>query len=290
MRRKSTTAYSRRRQQRKILQKLASTHPIAVIAGVAILLIVAWRLNAHEQQSQKPLTTGSEELMRVGVPQGVKQQMVDYTGFTVSFNADAHQPNYVAWELTADKLDGQAQRESKFNTDEAVDGCATIADYRRSGFDRGHMMPAADAKWSADAMTESHLLTNICPQDHKLNGGAWATLEGNCRKWAARDSAIIIICGPVLCDRMPRSIGSDNRVPVPERFFKVVLAPYSIPLRGIGFIMNNGQVDGGVQTSAVSIDQVEAITGFDFFASLPDEIENDVESQCAYHEWQRSKR
>lgn len=228
--------------------------------------------------------------MQVGVPAGVKEQIVDYTGFIVSFNSDAHQPNYVAWELTADKLDGQAPRESKFDTDPAVEGCATLADYRRSGFDRGHMMPAADAKWSTDAMAESHLLTNICPQDHKLNGGAWATLEGNCRKWAARDSAIIIICGPVLSDRMTRSIGTDNRVPVPERFFKVVLAPYTTPPRGIGFIMNNGQVDGGVQTAAVSIDQVEAITGFDFFASLPDEIENDVESQCAYHEWQRSKR
>ena len=179
----------------------------------------------------------------------------------------------------------------KFDVDPAVRGSAELADYRRSGYDRGHMIPAADVKWDAEAMRESHLLTNVCPQDHKLNAGAWATLESNCRQWARRDSAIIIICGPVLSDYMPRSIGRDGRViPVPERFFKVLLAPYTTPPRGIGFLMANGPVGGGVQNAAVTIDEVEAVTGYDFFSALPDEIEDEVESQCAYHQWQRKKR
>ena len=263
----------------------------ALIFGLAIVIFIAWRMSAAEKAEGAVINSPADELMAVVLPQGTPEQTVNYTGFTVSYNAKAHQPNYAAWELNEDKLRSNTSRkDAKFDVDRNVKGSAGLADYKRSGFDRGHMMPAADAKWDDRAMTESHLLTNICPQDHNLNGGAWATLEGNCRKWAKRDSSIIIICGPVLTDRMTRSIGNDVKIPVPERFFKVVLAPSANPPRGIGFLMNNGPVEGGVQASAVSIDQVEAVTGYDFFSALPDEIENEVEAQCAYHDWQRKRR
>ena len=137
-------------------------------------------------------------------------------------------------------------------------------------------------------MRATHYLTNICPQDHKLNAGAWQTVESNCRRWALRDSALLIVCGPVLSDRLTRTIG-ESAVPVPERFFKVILAPWVKPPRGIAFVMPNGVVDGGAQAAAVSIDEVERITGFDFFPALDDSIEDVVEAQCAYHLWQRRR-
>ena len=127
------------------------------------------------------------------------------------------------------------------------------------------------------------------PQRHTLNGGPWSTLENNCRAWARRDSVIVIVCGPVLTDRLTETIGNSHVI-VPERYFKVVLAPYSKPPRGIGFVMPNGDVPGGVQTTAMSIDDVEAITGLDFFTNLPDSIEAEVESQNRYQTWQRKKR
>ncbi len=287
----STYKYTARRNERRLFDRLVKAHPLSVIVGVAIVLLIAWRLSANEHARGSGVDSAAAELMEVKVPTGVAQQMVEYVGFEVSYNADAHQPNYVAWELTADETDGGVKRDVNFDVDRSVRGTAELADYKNSGFDRGHMIPAADVKWDLEAMKASHLLTNICPQDHKLNAGAWATLEANCREWARRDSAIIIICGPVLSDYMPRSIGADGRkIPVPERFFKVVLAPYADPPRGIGFIMVNAAADGGVQTAAVSIDEVEAVTGFDFFAALPDDIEDEVEAQCAYHQWQRKKR
>ncbi|MDE6368064.1 MAG: DNA/RNA non-specific endonuclease [Muribaculaceae bacterium] len=283
--------YSQRKKNRSPLERLASAHPIAVMAGVAVIILIAWRLSAHEQSDCRIIDSKATALMEVKVPDDMAQQIVDYQGFTVSYNADAHQPNYVAWELTADETNGQATRDVNFDVDHRVRGTAELADYKNSGYDRGHMIPAADVKWDVEAMRASHLLTNICPQDHKLNAGAWATLEGNCRQWARRDSAIIIICGPVLSDYMPRSIGVDGRkIPVPERFFKVVLSPYTNPPQGIGFIMANTSVDGGVQSAAVTIDEVEAVTGYDFFSALPDDIEQEVEAQCAYHLWQRKKR
>lgn len=285
--------YGRRRKKRSLIERAAGVHPLIAVCAVLLILIVVWRMSAsdHTRPTDGGVGLSAQALCEVVLPDGVATQEVDYTGFTVSYNSDFHQPNYVAWELTADETDGHAGRKSDFDVDPQVIGSAQLSDYRRSGYDRGHMIPAADVKWSDEAMRESHLLTNICPQDHKLNAGAWATLENNCRRWASRDSAIIIICGPVLSDRMPRSIGDDERrIPVPERFFKVVLSPYTDPPRGIGFVMNNGAVEGGVQAAAVPIDRVEEITGFDFFAALPDEIENEVEAQCAYHEWQRKKR
>ena len=291
MAKKKQTKYGSRRKRRGVLGKITSAHPLTVVVGVAVLLFVAWHLSAREQTDRRVIDSEAAALMEVLVPDDVRQQMVDYPGFTVSYNSDDHQPNYVAWELTADETGGEIKRDVKFDVDRNVRGTAELADYKNSGYDRGHMIPAADVKWDLDAMKASHLLTNICPQDHKLNAGAWATLEGNCREWARRDSAIVIICGPVLSDYMPRSIGAEGRkIPVPERFFKVVLAPYANPPRGIGFIMANSAVEGGVQAAAVSIDEVEAVTGFDFFPALPDEIEDEVEKQCAYHQWQRKKR
>lgn len=291
MNKQQNSTYSARRSARRKSKKSSVWRSVWIVGVAAAVIFLAWRINAAERTEAPVVTATPTELMAVALPPGTPEQIVEYTGFTVSFNAEAHQPNYAAWELNDVKLENNtSRRDVKFDVDRNVVGTAELADYRRSGFDRGHMMPAADAKWSDRAMTESHLLTNICPQDHNMNGGAWATLEGNCRQWAARDSSIIIICGPVLADSMTRAIGEGGRIPVPERFFKVVLAPYDRPPRGIGFLMNNGPVEGGVQAAAVSIDQVEEATGYDFFTALPDEIENAVEAQCAYHDWQRKRR
>lgn len=291
MNKQQNSTYSARRSARRKSKKSSVWRSVWIVGVAAAVIFLAWRINAAERTEAPVVTATPTELMAVALPLGTPEQIVEYTGFTVSFNAEAHQPNYAAWELNDVKLENNtSRRDVKFDVDRNVVGTAELADYRRSGFDRGHMMPAADAKWSDRAMTESHLLTNICPQDHNMNGGAWATLEGNCRQWAARDSSIIIICGPVLADSMTRAIGEGGRIPVPERFFKVVLAPYDRPPRGIGFLMNNGPVEGGVQAAAVSIDQVEEATGYDFFTALPDEIENAVEAQCAYHDWQRKRR
>lgn len=286
---KRNSTYRRRRKSRSPLYRLAKTHPVVALAAMALIIFAAWQMTASERPYTAPVGS-SEELMAVVTDSCLQEQIVRYPGFTVSFNADMHQPNYVAWELTADEAGASGQRDSKFDVDRSVKGTPELNDYSHSGFDRGHMIPAADVKWDAGAMKASHYLTNICPQDHKLNAGAWANLEGNCRTWAMRDSSIIIICGPVLSDHMPRKIGKDVKIPVPERFFKVVLSPYTNPPRGIGFIMANGPVEGGVQAAAVTIDQVEAVTGFDFFAALPDDIENEVEAQCEYHVWQRKNK
>ncbi len=280
---------ARRRKRRKTYVKPRTRAMISTICLAIVALSACAGLKTWFAEDRTRVSCPANELTRVVIPDETPEIMVDYEGFTVSFNPAHHQPNYVVWELTADEVNGTVARTSKFKSDPDVYGCATLDDYRKSGFDRGHMAPAADMKWSEQAMIDSHYLTNISPQDHLLNGGRWATLENKCREWAVRDSALIIICGPVLSDRMTRSIGR-SKVSVPERFFKVILAPYTTPPRAIGFIMQNMGEKTDIYSSAVSVDEIETITGFDFFSALPDEIENEIEATANYAPWQRKKK
>lgn len=264
------------------------TQRILILAFLGLIL-VGWAIadnpdSRHKKIERTPGGASAPELCEVKIPDGTPAQIIDYEGFTVSFNPDMHQPNYVAWELTGEEAEGTVARGNNFAQDFDIDGCASLDDYRRSGFDRGHMAPAGDMKWSRQAMNDCFLLTNMCPQAQKLNTGAWKTLEENCRAWARRDSALVIICGPVLTDRLTQTIGQTG-IPVPKRFFKVVLALHANPPRAIGFLMNNGRVDGGLQNAAVPVDEVEAITGYDFFSSLPDDLENELEAQNRFSTW-----
>lgn len=263
-------------------------------ALVFIAATITWWQSCHADNNRVEVASSvtnnpdSRRLMDVAMPVQQKGVIIEYPGFVVNFNADKHIPNYVAWELTRDKLNGSVKRENNFRTDESVEGCATTDDYRRSGYDRGHMAPAADMKWSRESMDACFYLTNICPQSKKLNTGSWRSLEEASRRWAERDSALVIICGPILTDRLTKTIGATG-VTVPQRFFKVVLAPYANPPRGIAFVMSNVVQPGGMQTAATSIDHVEQITGMDFFGALDDIVEQDVESQNNFAQWQKRR-
>lgn len=264
---------------------------VLAIANVCLAANCASHTGIPTQEPLDDSSVTADKLMDVTTPEAVASQVIDYPGFRVSFNTDYHQPNWVAWELTGEESTANVanRKQAKFQPDHDVEGCAQLEDYRGSGYERGHMCPAGDMKWSLDAMNSCFLLTNICPQASKLNGGPWNSLENKCREWAVRDSAIVIVCGPVLTDELTRAIGP-NKVAVPERFFKVVLAPYANPPRAIGFIMANGYSQGGMQAAATSVDYVELVTGLDFFASLPDDIETAVESQNNFPQWSQPAR
>lgn len=243
-------------------------------------------LPQDSEQTPAASSSSSSEygnLLYVVNPDDVHPVMLNYTGFTVAFCPDKHQPYYVTWKLEPDKVDGPAKRDDvDFAEDTNVDGCATLEDYRKSGYDRGHLCPAADCRWSFDAMRDCHYLTNMTPQAHKLNAGAWKTIEENCRDWAVKYGTLYIVAGPVLSDRLTRSIGS-SPVPVPDRFFKVIICPEAN--LGIGFIMPNEYVQGGAQATVTTIDQVETVTGFDFFSTLPDDVESNLEQQHSLAAW-----
>lgn len=283
---KSNT-YRKRRAARPRKTKI-ETKVLGAMLAVAILALFSTAALAGWDEPKKYDAVETVSLLRAELPDETPEIIKEYTGFIVSFNPSHRQPNYVAWELTGEEADGTLPRQNKFRPDPDVLGSPTLDDYRNSGYDRGHMAPAGDMKWSRQAMIDSHYLTNICPQTHQLNGGRWATLETKCREWARRDSAIIIITGPVLSDELSKTIG--RGITVPDRFFKVLLSPYSTPPRAIGFIMPNNPPFDGLESMAVPVDAIEEITGIDFFKALPDELEEQIESRAVYRDWNRRKR
>ncbi len=265
---------------------------IVIALMVTAAIVIAWwaaatiKNSAGVEKTQKNVLSKrvgeTEQLMEVVTPDALCQELVEYTGFNVSFNADLHIPNYVVYELTRSEVQGEEPRSNKFLCDERVKGCPTTTDYTGSGYDRGHMAPAADMKWSKQAMKESFYLTNICPQNHSLNSGGWKRLEEKVRAWADRDSAIIVISGPLLDGPVSRLASG---VAVPTGFFKVVLAPFVSPVRAIAFVYKNEGGQKKVELQATSVDEVEQLTGFDFFSSLPDDIETEIEKSSNYNEW-----
>lgn len=213
-----------------------------------------------------------------------QEQIIRHSGYTVSYNKDLKIPNWVSYELTREETKGKEKRGNRFIADPLVTGpIATNADYTRSGYDKGHMAPAADMKWSPEAMKESFYFSNMCPQHPQLNRRGWKNLEEKIRNWAIADSAIIIICGPII-EKQPKTIGK-NKVVVPQRFFKVVLSPFAKPIRAIGFLFNNEQAVEPLSLYVVTVDSIESLTNMDFFAPLPDEIENKIEANANYSLW-----
>ena len=212
------------------------------------------------------------------------EQIITHAGYTVSYNPEWRIPNWVSYELTRDETEGKLDRSDDFEVDPKVKGvCPSNEDYKRSGYDRGHMAPAADMKWNSTVMKECFYYSNMCPQKHSLNAGRWKTLEEKVRDWAQQDSAIVIVCGPIV-DKGYSTIGN-ARVAVPQRFFKVILIPFLKKPRAIGFIMKNEKEELPLSSYAVSVDRVEKITGLDFFSALPDDVENSIESSNSTYGW-----
>lgn len=231
------------------------------------------------------LAEADDKLVMQTSPKGTPEQILKRTGYVASYNKTTLLPNWVAWHLTAERTEGSAKRSGvDFAEDtEVPEPRATDWDYYNSGYDRGHMCPAADNKWSKKAMEESFLFTNMCPQNGNLNRGDWNEMEMACRKWAKKYGDLYIVCGPILYKGKHKTIGK-NKVVVPEAFFKVVLRTGDNP-QAIGFIYKNTSGNRPKDSYVNTVDEVERITGIDFFPSLPDNVEKNVEATADIANW-----
>ncbi|MEG1562592.1 MAG: DNA/RNA non-specific endonuclease [Bacteroides sp.] len=282
---------------RKKTNKRYSYYLVAVLCGV--LSIVCQQMTAFlsgkertsitetKENPPSPLDAAVADHLEIPAALTKGQELILHRkGYTASYNRANKIPNWVAWELTAEKVKGNAARTNDFLPDPDLpkSEAATTQDYKGAKIDRGHMCPAADNKWDKQAMIESFYLTNICPQHHNLNRGDWKELEEACRDWALHEGKIYIVCGPILFDKKHRTIG-EHKVVVPEAFFKVIFCPTPYP-RAIGFIYKNNAGNNRLDAYANSVDEVERITGIDFYPGLPDEVEKKVESNYVLGDWE----
>jgi endonuclease G len=215
---------------------------------------------------------------------GKQDRPLFHTGFSLIFDERHKQARWVAYSLTKNQRLNVAERTDKFIEDPLLNmTSASNQDYAGSGFDKGHLAPALDMSWSLQSMRESFYLTNISPQAPAFNRGIWKKLETLVRSWAAEHDTIYIVTGPVL-NRSSRSIG-DNKVTVPELFYKVIISSSNNKIKGIGFLMPNKGSNAELKDFSVSIDSVETLTKIDFFPALSDAIEASVEKDLCISCW-----
>lgn len=211
-------------------------------------------------------------------------QTIKHKAYTLCYAEKYNQSVWVAYSLTKQQLNGKHKRPNKFMKDPQVTSrSATNEDYANSGYDRGHLAPAADMSWSAKAMEESFYYSNTSPQIPSFNRGIWKQLEEQIRIWTEENNHLYIATGPILKGNLP-SIGP-NRVPVPKFYYKVVL-DYTAPnFKAIGFIIQNEGTKAPLSKFAVSVDSVEKVVGIDFFYQVPKAIQQKIESRADTTEW-----
>ena len=209
------------------------------------------------------------------------------TGYVIGFNDKTHCPDWTMHRINAADLRGKkTKRTDDFRHDPQVPRSAELADYAGSGWSRGHMVPAADMKWSQKAMSESFLLSNICPQDTRNNSGAWNRIEETVRRWAQTEERLWIITGPIYDKaKQPRTIGATG-VRVPDAFFKVILDE-TPPRKMIAFLAANADTKARPRELVTTVDAVEKATGFDFFSKLDPAEQSSLESKSAFEDWER---
>ncbi|MBX2962977.1 MAG: DNA/RNA non-specific endonuclease [Cyclobacteriaceae bacterium] len=210
-----------------------------------------------------------------------------HTGFSLVYNTTHKNARWVAYELTRSKSEKGVDRTDKFLQDPLLQNLtATDNDYYKSGYDRGHLAPAADMSWSEVSMKESFYFSNISPQTPSFNRGIWKRLEEQVRTWAIEDSIIYMVTGPVLTENLS-TIG--NSVSVPELFYKAILVYKPEAKKGIGFILRNEKSSLPLRNFIVSIDSLQRLTGLDFFHHLPDEEEQEIETSVCVDCWNWKK-
>lgn len=218
---------------------------------------------------------------------GVSEQILYRKAYVVSYNKDYRIPNWVAWHLPSEHAYGDIKRPGNaWHEDLDVPAPrATVADYKGSGWTRGHMCPAGDNKWDSEAMYNTFLFSNCCPQNANLNSGTWNQIEISTRRWAERWGDLYIVCGPILFRQEHETIG-ENKVVVPEAFFKVIVCLNNRHLKGIGFICRNTDGNRKKDLYVNSVKQVERITGITFFPHLPKELADAVKNKADINDWE----
>jgi endonuclease G len=207
-------------------------------------------------------------------------RLISHTYYTLSYNSHNKEADWVFYFITPERIQNKvASRTDNFRPDPLVStGSATLADYRNSGFDRGHLCPAGDMGFDSIAMSESFYLSNICPQYPGFNRGIWKSLEEQVRLWVLEFDTLFVITGPVFYSSDYLYIG-ENDVGIPDACFKVLLGKKDSIYSSIGFIIPNVNGLKNFWQFSITVDEAEEKTGFDFFGSLDDDVEMVIEAE-----------
>lgn len=215
--------------------------------------------------------------------------VVVHPGHALVWDDVHHVPKWTAHIIMPDIMEGNLARIDTFLPDPLVHGnTALVTSYWYSGYDRGHMVPSADMRWSMDALKATYLYSNISPQKPELNRGSWADLEDWMRRYVHYSGhRVYVVTAPILGPDMPllNKPQSVADVSAPPYFFKAMVDIDGTVKKGIAFVMSNGLNDHGLLTYACSIDSVEKLSGLDLYPALDDTLENRIEAMKNTQDW-----
>ncbi|MEA5457494.1 DNA/RNA non-specific endonuclease [Arcicella sp. LKC2W] len=209
--------------------------------------------------------------------------IIRHNAFILSYQEEYELASWVLHRLVKDAAYGHESRSNEFISDPLVEsGSAVTQDYSRSGYDRGHLCPAGDFRHDKALQDETFYMSNMAPQVADFNRGIWSDLENKIRSWVKKRGELIVVTGPILKKGLP-TIGRMNQIAVPEKFYKIIYDPATE--EAIAFLFpNEGSVEL-VKSFTISIDELETMTGIDFFAKLPDSIEQKIERENNVDDW-----
>ncbi|MDH7445475.1 DNA/RNA non-specific endonuclease [Aquimarina sp. 2201CG14-23] len=218
------------------------------------------------------------------LPSSTTGVVVSHRNYSFSYSEKHEQPEWVAYELKKEHLSKNEFKRPYFEIDKKVkSSSADWRNYKNSGYDKGHLCPAGDRKFSYDAFEETFLTSNISPQNHEFNAGIWNRLEQKTRYWASRYNGVYVVTGGVLTKDL-KTIGYEA-VSVPNYFYKVILDNSSENPKIIAFLIPNKDTDKPLEDFIVTTDSIEKLTGIDFFSKLKDDTENRLEGSSNKNGW-----
>jgi endonuclease G len=217
------------------------------------------------------------------LPTSTTDQIINHSYYSVSYSPQHKLAEWVAYKLTPEMVNGQEKPIRDYKADPKVSsGMADLSDYKNSGYVKAHLAPVADMQINQKALAESFYFTNVSPQSSAFNTGIWKNLEEKVRSWVLTNGEVYVVTGGILNNN--KGHFGANRVSIPGEYYKVILdtePEYKV----IGFMMTNAKGYGKLKSYAVSVDDIETITGIDFFPSLPDGIEEEIEAEIDLDYW-----
>ena len=257
---------------------------------IAVLLVIG--VYAYEAYFDKKV---EDEIVNEGtqpkgdtneyfLPTSTTGQIVHHEGYSLSYSEPHEQAEWVAYELKKSHLSNTNFKRPYFEVDKSVKTkAAHWRSYKNSGYDRGHLCPAGDRKYSQFTHDETFLTSNISPQKHEFNAGVWNRLEQKVRYWANRNDGVFVVTGGILQNNL-KTIG-DDKVSVPNKFYKIILDNNNGKTKVLAFLLPHKDSKQPLYEFVTSVDTIENLTGIDFFSELNDDIENKIEASSSYKAW-----
>ncbi len=267
-----------------MLKNKAIAYPLIILLVAIILYLVTPTSDKESDVNRQTSIEAAQSTNFNFLPSSTTNQVIIHDTYTISYSEQHEQAEWVAYELKKEHLSSTNRKRPLFQLDKKVKTkSAHWGNFKNSGYSKGHLLPAGDRKFSKKAYDNTFLTSNVSPQKYDFNAGIWNRLEQKVRYWATKERHLYVITGGVLADNL-KTIGRE-KVAIPNSYYKILLDYAAPEIKAIAFLVPHEESKKPLYKFVVSIDQIESLTGIDFFPSLPDDLELNLEKKSDYKNW-----